>query len=160
MKKEITRLLIFTFFVTYVFAPIKGWLDTETKYEISKADVEQEVWDIEKEPTLVSEEPTEPVEITKEDIARYILDVFGYGRDGAIALRVAHCESRFNQDAVNVNEDGSEDVGVFQINQKWHADKGDAYDLVENIRIAKEIKDTSGWQAWVCWQKFSYGWNL
>ena len=81
-----------------------------------------------------------------------------FGRDYYTAVRIAHCESRLRQDRVHRNSDNSLDVGLFQISQKWHANKGNAYDLEENIRIAKEIKDKSGWQSWVCFNKYSYGW--
>jgi len=37
-------------------------------------------------------------------------------------LRLSHCESRFDTLAVNRNKDGTQDNGLFQINNYWHKD--------------------------------------
>ena len=83
-----------------------------------------------------------------------------FGDNAYTALRVAHCESRLDQSKIHTNTDGSLDVGLFQINQKWHERRGNAYDLDENVRIAKEIYDEQGWNPWVCYWRFSEGWGL
>lgn len=75
-----------------------------------------------------------------------------------LALRVAHCESRFGRDRLNVNSDGSVDTSVFQINNRWHSQRGNLLDWRENIKIAKEISDEQGWYPWVCYNNYSNGW--
>ena len=90
-----------------------------------------------------------------QEVALKIARVFK--DDPYTAIRVAHCESRLRQEKIGQNED-SIDVGVFQINQKWHNQRGNAYDIDENIRIAKEIYDEQGWNPWVCYWNYSGGW--
>ncbi|MDZ4205777.1 MAG: hypothetical protein U1C12_00965 [Patescibacteria group bacterium] len=49
------------------------------------------------------------------------------------------------------------DVGIFQINEYWHGHRGNLYDCVENIKIAKQIYlEQGGFQAWVAYQNKSY----
>jgi len=55
---------------------------------------------------------------TPEQIISRICSTLGV--DASLALRVAKAESGLNPSAVNVNSDGSLDVGLFQINSKWH----------------------------------------
>jgi hypothetical protein len=71
-------------------------------------------------------------------------------------LRLAHCESRFDASAKHVNKDGSEDLGLFQINKYWHVDRGKSITVDEafNPYVATEwtinkIK-AGGVDMWAC----------
>lgn len=101
---------------------------------------------------------------TKEDIAIYIVDVFGYNEVGQTALAIAQCESGLDPNAVN--EDNwlwggqGVDHGIFQINDYHHKDKFDnieqLYDPAFNIMLAKEIYESSGFWAWSCFKSGGY----
>ncbi len=62
--------------------------------------------------------PAMEKEETTEEIVRRICDEEKV--DPGLALRVARCESGLNKMAVNINEGGSLDRGIFQINDKYH----------------------------------------
>ena len=81
-----------------------------------------------------------------------------WGDDNYIGLRIAHCESRFGRYRIHTNTDGSHDISVFQINDKWHIKRGDILNWKENIKIAKEIFDEQGGNPWVCYQLYGKGW--
>jgi hypothetical protein len=87
-----------------------------------------------------------------------------YGVDGALALEIARCESRLQQ----FREDGSlvrgrknpADVGVFQINEKYHlarsrAEGFDIYTTAGNIGYAMWLMKHDGDRHWhwseKCW---------
>jgi hypothetical protein len=55
-------------------------------------------------------------------------------------VRLAKCESGLNPAAVNVNKDGSKDVGLFQINERYHPEVSDA--------VAKDIDESTKWTMW------------
>lgn len=57
------------------------------------------------------------------DIPAVIAAVFGDRT--TVALCIAGAESGWRPDAVNVNDDGSRDRGIFQINSRWHPDVPD-----------------------------------
>jgi soluble lytic murein transglycosylase-like protein len=59
----------------------------------------------------------------KQEIERMILRVAQEeGVDGRTLLAVAKAESGLNPKAVNLNQDGSKDFGLFQLNDKWYKD--------------------------------------
>lgn len=67
-------------------------------------------------------------------------------------IRIAYCESRYNEYAINVNRDGSFDLGVFQINEKWHPTitRDCLFNSECNINEAFSILNKSGFKAWAC----------
>ena len=73
-----------------------------------------------------------------------------------MALAISQAENgRRTCDRVHVNTDGSKDVGIFQLNSV-HSGKGNIYDCIENIKIAKRIFDRQGWEPWVVYQTGAY----
>ena len=67
------------------------------------------------------------------------------------AMRVAHCESKFDPGAYNAGA-----VGVFQIlasAHDWRVEKVRGRDLNDartNIRVARHLFDEQGWGPWTC----------
>lgn len=45
--------------------------------------------------------------------------------DPVLAVKVAQCESALNPKAILVNENGTRDRGIYQINDKWHPEVTD-----------------------------------
>jgi hypothetical protein len=84
-----------------------------------------------------------------ESVPALIRAVFGErSRD---ALCVAGAESGWEPLAVNVNDDGAEDRGVFQINSRWHPHVRDAeaFDPAANVRYAHALSHGgTDWSAW------------
>ena len=75
-----------------------------------------------------------------------------------MALAISQAENgRRTCDRVHTNKNGSKDVGVFQINDRWHGQKADLYDCTENIRLAHRIYTEQGnWSAWVTYNTGAY----
>ena len=74
--------------------------------------------------------------------------------DCKMALSISWAENETRQ-CNRVSSTG--DVGVFQINARWHSWRGNLYDCLENIRIAKQIFDEQGhWEAWVAYNNGRY----
>lgn len=116
-------------------------------------------------PTPALEATTESQkDISKMDIARLIVDEFGYGKDAQIALAVFQCESGLNPNAINRDNwlwgGKGEDHGIAQVNDFYHKNKFDSvdqlYDPVFNIKLAKKIWQQSGWTAWSCYKSGAY----
>lgn len=83
------------------------------------------------------------------DIPTVIAEVFG--DRAAVALCVAGAESGWRPDAVNVNDDGSRDRGVFQINSRWHPDipEREAFNPHANALHAHRLSEGGAdWSAW------------
>jgi len=87
-------------------------------------------------------------------------------KDAPILIEVARCESQFRQ----FNSDGQvlrglvnrSDVGVMQINEKYHAASAikhnyDIYSLEGNLGYARYLYETQGTKPWThskkCWNK-------
>lgn len=104
---------------------------------------------------LSAQKKTEPKVQSVEDQIRDIARSEGVDPD--LAVRVARCESGFNPQAVNVNESGSKDRGVFQWNDKWHPEISDkcAFDVeCATTEFCKAVKKghLSWWNASKkCW---------
>jgi hypothetical protein len=81
------------------------------------------------------------------------------GVDPELALKVAKCESNFDHRAKNVNEGGSIDRGLFQINTKYHPEVSDdeAYNPITATKFfCKAFKEGNlyWWNASKdCWNK-------
>lgn len=113
------------------------------------------------QPVTLSQE-VEPKSVigmaTVEDVVK------DYFKDIPILAKVAQCESEFRQ----VNENGDVlrgtanrfDVGVMQINEKYHLDRSETmsmniYTLAGNLEYAHALYDVSGTAPWSaskpCW---------
>jgi len=87
-----------------------------------------------------------------------IIEIFGDDADWAFRCLKSE-NATHGADRENINRDGTKDIGVFQVNSYWHCGKlGYARSSAEcedelrkpevNIRIAKQIYDSSGPRAW------------
>ena len=133
--------------VSSITDPVAQAVEVSPEYSETKTKV---VWV--KEGDWVSEKG-----VIKELIKEY------FGKDYKMATAIADCESgldntRFNR---NWNTNGtywSTDWSVFQVNDLFHAHRGDIENLTkeENIKIAKDIFDESGWYAWSCYKNGAY----
>lgn len=111
--------------------------------------------------TVVIAENVEALEQSNKTTKEIVTEYFS---DTPVLAEVAYCESRFTQ----FNKDGSvlrgrvnrADVGVMQINEKYHAAAAvrlgyDLYTLEGNIAYARYLYDTQGTRPWVhsspCW---------
>lgn len=108
-----------------------------------------------------------PTSTAKEAIYSKIVDLSTkYGLDTDTALKIAKCESDFRQ----FNNDGEvyrgevnpADVGVFQINEKYHLERSESLDLdvhktTDNIEYAMWLMKKEGTRHWnwskPCWGK-------
>src|SRR3990167_630705 len=63
-------------------------------------------------------------------------------------ISCAYGESKFNTDAYNYNTDGSDDLGIFQINSKHGYSIEDRRNYKKNIQMAYKIYKTQGLRAW------------
>lgn len=101
---------------------------------------------------------TDP-EVIEEAVRRYF-------KDNPILAEIAKCESHFRQfDAdttVHRGEVNSNDVGIMQINEKYHLDtslklKLDIYSIEGNLAYAQYLYDKEGTKPWnssgKCWRK-------
>ena len=112
--------------------------------------------------TTTPEEPiaTEPVIVTEEGIVR------SYFEDLPIMVQIAECESNFN----HTRSDGSvlrgriddDDIGVMQINRRYHGESADKMeldlnDIYDNMTYARVLYNESGTRPWNpsahCWDK-------
>lgn len=104
---------------------------------------------------VVEPEPPKEVRIevtySVESVKRHIEDTFG---EGHIMLKVAECESGFDQYAFNPTNN-SNDRGVFQISELYHGVGDEMFDVKKNIAYAKKLYDKNGLRDWLaskpCW---------
>ena len=77
----------------------------------------------------------------------------GFSAEEAVTMfAIAGAESGYRTEALNVDEKtGSEDKGLYQINDIHDPDQTRIYDPAYNISQAKEIYDRQGYTAWVGW---------
>lgn len=73
-----------------------------------------------------------------------------------IMIAIAKAESGMNPKAVNVNRNGSTDIGLFQINSVHGYDELSLFDVKKNIEAAREIYGKQGLGAWVAFKSGSY----
>lgn len=80
----------------------------------------------------------------------YICEKFG--NECQIALLVARAESNMNEEAININKNGTIDMGIFQINSVHWKKEGcnpkSLLDARKNVNCAYKIFQGSGWEAW------------
>ncbi len=117
--------------------------------------------------TVEAETKTEKVaEKAENKILTTEAQVKAYFSDTPILAEVAFCESRFRQFDSNGNVlrgvQNSQDVGVMQINEKYHLETSqklglNIYTLEGNMAYAKYLYDTQGTKPWnyssPCWGK-------
>jgi len=84
-------------------------------------------------------------ETIQQKVVRYALE---YQIEPNTALRIAKAESNFRADAINHNKNGSNDVGVFQINSIHKVPDICRLDAECNIRWAMETMQKVGTQPW------------
>lgn len=80
-----------------------------------------------------------------------------FGKDAKMALAISQAENGTRQcDRVGVTKD----IGIFQIAPQFHYNKvqsiEDLKDCLINIKVAKQIYDASGWNAWSVYKNKSY----
>ena len=96
-------------------------------------------------------------------VEQEILDVFGL-EDFQIARAIAKAESGLRVDAFHANDNGTIDLGVFQINSVHFNRKGcsmaELVTLEGNVKCAKQIYDEQGWNPWVVFQTSAFRGNL
>ena len=76
--------------------------------------------------------------------------------DCATALKVVKLESNFNQYAINKNKDGSLDLGMWQINEKYQkVSRKEAFDPILSTEVAYNIYKSWGnsFEAWSAYKK-------
>lgn len=78
-----------------------------------------------------------------------------------VALAVAMAESGMRQDSLNLNKGHSLDVGIYQINVKYHGTKEgcslkELADKYKNVDCAYSIWKAQGWTPWVAYTNGMY----
>ena len=117
--------------------------------------------------SIPKEDPKEDKEKSEQKQVRNVEEIARqYFKDDPILVDIAWCESRFRQ----YNSDGSthrgevnnRDVGVMQINEKFHLDRAlklghDIYTPKGNMSYAKYLYERDGLTPWnssaKCWNK-------
>lgn len=93
-------------------------------------------------------------EVPKETMKEWVLrTVKEAGIDPYEAYAIINCESHWNDLAINKNKDGSFDIGLFQINERYwkNTDRKCKLDFRCNTFQAIEIyKKSNSWKAWTC----------
>lgn len=88
----------------------------------------------------------------KTPVENYICQKFGVA-DCKIALAIAKSESGLKETSVNINTNGTIDIGIFQINSvHWSKPKCHPkflFDAYKNTDCAFEIWKVQGWTPWV-----------
>ncbi|OHA93531.1 MAG: hypothetical protein A2W51_02325 [Candidatus Zambryskibacteria bacterium RIFCSPHIGHO2_02_39_10] len=108
----------------------------------------------------ISNQETESLLSTEQYIKQYFKDI-------PIMIEIARCESTFRQldldGEIHRGRVNSEDVGVMQINERYHlnqAEKKDynIYTIEGNTAYARDLYERQGTQPWnssrACWGKY------
>lgn len=166
----LTLAFIITLGITYaILRAVNRWFD---RYELVfnkpvsvtiKRPIEIKERQVEvKEIVRVINEIPHPADL-KTDTEKYIYEVFGI-EDYKVAIAVFRAESGLREDAINVNTNGSVDVGVAQINSVHFKKEGcslkEVATMKGNIDCAYKIYKASGWSPWVVFQKGTFLSNL
>lgn len=159
LKLVLKTVLVFIvlFFVLLGVQRVSLWFDYNRIVSPKLAiDVESNWFYTEERPVvspivqLVNDYPTE----VDTPIKQYVCDVFG--DQCVIALAVVSCESNWDEDALGVNDPSvgwkyRADAGLFQINSiHWEEAGGLEFvlDPYNNVDVAYDIYQQSGWSAW------------
>lgn len=96
-------------------------------------------------------------------IEKMICDKWGL-YDCKVAIAIAKSESGLREQAWNANNNGTLDLGVFQVNSvHWDKDGCSMKELLDakkNIDCAYSIYEAQGWHPWVVYQTGSFVGNL
>jgi hypothetical protein len=79
-----------------------------------------------------------------------------FGEKAEIAMAIAKAESGMKHDAINVNQNGTFDCNIFQVNSIHITSIKQCSDTEENIKLAHEIFLKSGFNAWVVYKTGAY----
>ena len=154
--------IIFTIILTVGFFKVASWFDTHT---IHKQRILSMTWKLpieiqKREPQIIEKQIVldYPDEIDT-DLEKYICEKFGV-YDCKTALAIAKAESGLREDAINVNSDGSIDLGIFQINSVHYKKAGcllkDVVDAFKNVDCGYQIFEAQGFGPWVVYQNGNY----
>ena len=116
------------------------WIGVITPIQVRAYEAtRQEIGHIELEPELTIEE-----HICKASNGKYC----------DILINLAKCESSLRKDAMNVNTNGTVDIGIFQINTV-HQDisNSEKFDVYAATRWTVNKLDNGKGHIWVCWNK-------
>lgn len=104
---------------------------------------------------LAAEKPVEVKNEAKElTIEEKIAKTFP--ENPKVMIAVFKAESGLNPMAVNINKNGSVDIGVAQINSVHKKDQLELFDVDKNLAVAREIYEKQGIMAWYAFQNGSY----
>jgi soluble lytic murein transglycosylase-like protein len=76
--------------------------------------------------------------------------------EAKIAIAVARAESGLRPEATNINNNGSTDYNVFQINSVHNLTEAQKKDPAENIKLAHSLWERSGWKIWCAYTNGRY----
>ncbi len=134
--------------LTLLTGALIQWLYTPPEPSFVASPVVEAVESQSLPPSAVLVAETAPL-TEKQEIMSYIVEVFGDDADDAIAL-VGQCENKgWNPQAVNHNKNGSRDLGIFQLNDRYHGGE-ENFDWKTNIDKAYKIFSRQGWTPWSC----------
>lgn len=87
----------------------------------------------------------------RQEIIDYI--AYTFENEATTAMKLLECENRsLNPSAVHVNDDGSKDIGVFQISEKWQQVQAKFLkNWKVNIEIAHQLfRENGNFKLWTC----------
>ena len=136
-------------------ALVGGTAGIAMAYSVAIAPIQLEVWGFTqaRAETLVSpiSSPTGGSDI---DIIWAVAEKRGFKKEDTYKLlKIADCESNLNQWAINKNRDGSLDLGLYQINEKYHPEYGREclFNIACATNAAIDIANAwGGFEAWTC----------
>lgn len=148
--------LLFMWFTILTTVLLYGFI-TQLGHNVERARADAFVSPLSNIRMIEVEKPVEVIvavpvdcETEKCEIMAYIVEVFGDDADDAITL-LNKCEnSDLNPNAVNYNNNGTTDTGVFQINSIHGYSQEYLFDWHNNVDVAYQIFIRSGWSAWAC----------
>ena len=101
---------------------------------------------------LMGIEVKKPFPTYPNGFPKKIIDEFkDLGKERTLeALKVAYCESKWEEWVIHINNNGSWDGGVFQLNSIHNLPTEKVFNAEDNIKEARRIVEAQGWRAWVC----------
>lgn len=93
--------------------------------------------------------------VLPEIVVYYLLVFAGFSSSEAHVMTcVAEYESSFRPAAINTNDNGSLDVGLFQINTVWHnkipyCELDRLQNPMYNVKCARYVYEVQGIEAWI-----------
>ena len=99
----------------------------------------------------------EPILSLKQHVWNLLTEEGGLSFDEAIeGMAIVNLESRWDTYAIGVNKDGSKDLGLWQISEKYHdIGRECSFDAYCSTRYAiKLYREWGNWTAWVTYNKY------